>query len=96
MWKRVFEALRGPDLEWMVVDSTVARAHQQAAGEAGGKGQGDAALGRSRGGSGTQTHSLVDAPGNPAEFIMTVGQEAAVSQAGPSIAGHKAGAFILD
>jgi transposase len=32
VWKRVFEALRDPDLEWMIIDSTVVRAHQHAAG----------------------------------------------------------------
>jgi len=30
-WERVFEALRDPDLEWMIIDSTVVRAHQHAA-----------------------------------------------------------------
>jgi transposase len=32
VWKRVFEALQDPDLEWMILDSTVVRAHQHAAG----------------------------------------------------------------
>ena len=36
-WKRVFEALQDPDLEWMIIDSTVVRAHQHAAGKKGGK-----------------------------------------------------------
>jgi putative transposase len=31
-WRRVFEALRDPDLEWLIIDSTVVRAHQHAAG----------------------------------------------------------------
>ena len=33
VWKRVFEALQDPDLEWIILDSTVVRAHQHAAGE---------------------------------------------------------------
>src|SRR3954451_12839031 len=37
VWLRVFEALRDPDLEWMIIDSTVVRAHQHAAGKKGGK-----------------------------------------------------------
>jgi len=37
VWKRVFEALQDPDLEWMILDSTVVRAHQHAAGKKGGK-----------------------------------------------------------
>jgi transposase len=31
IWKRVFEALQDPDLEWIILDSTVVRAHQHAA-----------------------------------------------------------------
>jgi transposase len=37
VWERVFEALQDPDLEWMILDSTVVRAHQHAAGKKGGK-----------------------------------------------------------
>ena len=37
VWQRVFEALQDPDLEWMIIDSTVVRAHQHAAGKKGGK-----------------------------------------------------------
>ena len=36
VWQRVFEALRDPDLESLLLDSTTIRAHQHAAG-AGGK-----------------------------------------------------------
>jgi transposase len=32
VWLRVFEALQDPDLEWILLDSTVVRAHQHAAG----------------------------------------------------------------
>jgi transposase len=31
-WQRVFEALQDPDLEWLILDSTVIRAHPCAAG----------------------------------------------------------------
>ncbi len=31
-WRRVFEALQDPDLEWLILDSTVVRAHPHAAG----------------------------------------------------------------
>ena len=31
-WARVFEALQDPDLEWLILDSTVIRAHPHAAG----------------------------------------------------------------
>jgi transposase len=32
VWKRVFAALQDPDLQWLILDSTVVRAHQHAAG----------------------------------------------------------------
>lgn len=32
VWKRVFDALQDPDLEWLILDSTVVRAHPHAAG----------------------------------------------------------------
>jgi transposase len=37
VWQRVFEALKDPDLEWLILDSTVIRAHPDAAGQKGGK-----------------------------------------------------------
>ena len=33
VWQRVFEALQEPDLDWLMLDSTVVRAHQHAAGQ---------------------------------------------------------------
>jgi transposase len=32
VWRKVFDALQDPDLEWLVLDSTVVRAHPHAAG----------------------------------------------------------------
>ena len=32
-WQAIFEALQDPDLEWMMIDSTMVRAHQHAAGQ---------------------------------------------------------------
>ena len=38
VWQRIAEALSDdPDLEWVMIDSTVVRAHQHAAGQKGGK-----------------------------------------------------------
>lgn len=37
VWERVFLALQDPDLEWLMFDSTVVRAHQHAAGAKGGE-----------------------------------------------------------
>lgn len=33
VWQHVFEALPEPDLDWVMLDSTTVRAHQQAAGQ---------------------------------------------------------------
>ena len=33
VWEAVFEALKEPDLAWVMLDSTVVRAHQHAAGK---------------------------------------------------------------
>jgi transposase len=59
-------------------------------------GQSAEALGRSRGGFGTKIHTLVDALGNPVEFVLTAGREVGATQAEPLMRGHQAGAFILD
>jgi transposase len=32
VWERIFRALQDPDIEWLLMDSTIARAHQHAAG----------------------------------------------------------------
>jgi transposase len=31
-WQKIFEVLQDPDLEWLLLDSTIIRAHQHAAG----------------------------------------------------------------
>jgi putative transposase len=33
VWERVFAELQDPDLEWMMIDTTMVRAHQHAAGQ---------------------------------------------------------------
>ena len=33
VWQKVFEALQEPDLDWILLDSTIVRAHQHAAGQ---------------------------------------------------------------
>lgn len=33
VWKKVFEDLQEPDFDWIMIDSTVVRAHQHAAGQ---------------------------------------------------------------
>lgn len=76
---RVFEAVRDPDLEWRMTDSTVIRAHHHAAGMNGGAD--DQALGRSRGGFGTKTHPGVESLGLPLEMHPSPGQDADITHA---------------
>ena len=95
VWQRIFEELKDPDLEWLILDSTVIRAHQHAAGAVK-NGGADQALGRSRGGFGTKLHIAVDGLGNPVEFILTGGQEADINQGKALIEGHDFEAVIAD
>jgi transposase len=73
VWERIFETLQDPDLEWLIIDSTVVRAHQHAAGGPKKGGNDDQALGRSVGGFSTKIHIAVDGLGHPVQFILTGG-----------------------
>jgi transposase len=59
-------------------------------------GQGDAALGRSRGGFGTEVHVGVSGLGLPVAIVLTPGQAADVSTAGALMAGIPAEVVIGD
>jgi transposase len=73
VWQRVLETVRGEaGCEWVMVDGTVIRAQQHAAGAK--RGTYIQALGRSRGGFSTKVHLMGDAQGNPVDFVLTPGQ----------------------
>jgi transposase len=84
VWVKVFEVLKDPDLEWLILDSTIIRAHPCAAGAArqfdGTSGQDEQALGRSRGGFGTKIHGAVNGLGLPVKILLTGGQESDIGQ----------------
>jgi transposase len=81
IWKRLFESQQiDPDMEWVMIDSTIVRAHACAAGY-GKDTQEQEALGRSKGGFTTKIHALVDALGNPIKFLLTPGQRHDITQA---------------
>jgi len=81
IWKKLFEYVKqDPDLEWVIIDSTIVRAHACAAGYKKNS-QEQEALGRSKGGFSTKIHTLVDALGNPLKFILTPGQRNDITQA---------------
>jgi transposase len=87
-----------PDLEFLLLDSTIIRAHPCAAGASSPaeEPKPDQALGRSRGGFSTKIHLVVDGLGNPLDFILTAGQVSDITQAPALLQGHRADYVIAD
>lgn len=94
VWARVFEAVRDPDLEWLMIASTVIRAHHHAAGMNGGAD--DQCLGRSRGGFGTKIHLAVESLGLPLEIRLSPGQDADITHAEALLGDHRPEAVLGD
>jgi transposase len=95
VWRRIFEAVSGdPDFEYLIVDSTIVRAHQHSCGAKGGAR--NQAIGRSRGGLTTKIHLAVRGLGCPVRFVLTAGQAGDAPQAGPLIDGMPAEVVIAD
>jgi transposase len=59
-------------------------------------GQAAQALGRSRGGFSTKIHVIVDALGNPLDFVLTGGQRNDITQAATLLKGHRSDYVIAD
>ncbi|WP_210312654.1 IS5 family transposase [Rhizobium giardinii] len=95
VWERVFDALTADrDNQYLMIDSTIVRAHQRAAsGKGGPRNQ---ALGRSRGGLTTKIHMLADALGRPLRFIVTAGQVGDITQAPALLDGQVGKAMLAD
>ncbi|MBG6255869.1 IS5 family transposase, partial [Pseudomonas aeruginosa] len=69
---KVFKMLvEEPDMEWVFIDGSYAKAHQHSAGAASAN---DEATGKSRAGNTSKIHLAVDAHGLPIEFEITGGQ----------------------
>ena len=83
-----------PDLQQVLIDSTITRAHACAAGATGSNAEAEA-LGRSKGGFTTKIHAITDALGNPLDFILTAGQASDVGQADALLQPTPAGAEAL-
>lgn len=83
--------IKDPDLEYVMIDSTIVRAHACSAGY--GK-QGTQGLGRSMGGFTSKIHAKVDALGNPLKFVVTPGQKSDFSQA-DNLLGTTSKAYVL-
>lgn len=98
IWQRMHEHFAGEaDLEYLISDSTVIRAHPCAAGAPKEKGgQSAQSLGRSRGGFSTKIHTVVDSLGNPLHFLFTGGQRHDIIRAADLIRGYSADYVIAD
>ena len=87
-----------PDLEYLMLDSTIIRAHPCAAGapHPGTETKPDQGLGHSRGGFSTKIHLIVDSLGNPLDFMLTAGQVHDITQAPALLQGYHADFVIAD
>jgi transposase len=99
-WEALAGVFRDPDLDVLVLDSTVVRAHPCAAGQKkkadGSGGQADEALGRSVGGFGTKIHGGMNGLGQPVELVLTAGQKSDIGQAEVLLADHEPEVVIAD
>jgi transposase len=95
VFTRVFEALRDPDLEVLMLDSTVIRAHQHSAGQKNSTPEKEQ-LGRSRGGVSTKIHVAVDGLGQPTKIFLSPGQDHDVTKGPELIQGSQAEKMIAD
>ena len=88
---------KDPDMEWLIIDTTIIRAHPCAGGALKTSGgQACQALGRSRGGFSTKVHIAVDGLGNPLRFMLTAGQRHDIVCAEGLIDGYNSAYVIAD
>lgn len=95
VFQTIMEKLQDPDLGVLLLDSTIIRAHQHAAGAEGSSAEAEA-LGRSRGGFSTKIHVACDGLGKPVKIILTPGQDHDVTQGPALIAGGGAKKKVAD
>ncbi len=95
IWWCIFAAMSDdPDFEYLIVDSTIFRAHQHAS--CAKKGLKIKALGRSRGGLSTKTHMAVRGLGCPVRFALEAGQKSDAPQADALIEDLRAQVVLAD
>jgi transposase len=96
VWDKLLSVLsEEADDEYVMIDSTIVRAHQHSAGAVG-RCPHSQAIGRSRGGWSTKIHALVDALGNPTAILLTSGQAHDLSGADVLLNDIDASAVIAD
>lgn len=72
VWQAIFSHFQDIDDEWFIIDGSVIRANQCAAGYKKGSNEN---LGRGCGGFSTKIHAMTDALGNPVKFVISPGNE---------------------
>src|SRR3954462_14260535 len=96
IWAKLLPVLsQQADTEYVMIDSTVVRAHQHSAGAVG-RDPNQQAIGRSRGGLSTKIHAVTDALGNPTRFLLTPGQAHDLVGSNVLLTDLSAGAVIAD
>jgi len=95
VFPKIMETLQDPDLGVLLLDSTIVRAHQHAAGAKDSCAEVEA-LGRSRGGFSTKIHVACGGLGKPVKIILTPGQDHDVTQGPALIADSDANKIIAD
>ena len=95
VFDRIFETLRDPDLEVLMLDSTVIRAHQHSAGQKNSTPEREQ-LGRSRGGVSTKIHVATDGLGKPTQIFLSPGQDHDITKAPELIRDSEAEKVIAD
>jgi len=94
IWQSLLEfCAKDPDLEYVMIDSTIVRAHACAAGYGDQVQQG---LGRSKGGFTSKVHIRVDSLGNPLKTIITPGNLNDITQADALLKGVSGSYVIAD
>ena len=83
------------DMEAIMIAATIVRAHACSAGYKKDSGH-QGALGRSKGGFTKKIHAVVDALGNPLQFILTPGQRNDITQGESLIEDFKSAMVIAD
>lgn len=94
VWNKLLKfCAQDPDLEYVMIDATIVRAHACAAGYGN---QDEQGLGRSKGGFTSKIHAKVDALGNLLAIIITPGQRNEITQANALIKGVQGSNVIAD
>lgn len=96
IWEALFKYVsQDPDMEHLLIDSTIVRAHACAAGYRAGD-QSLEGLGRSCGGFSSKIHVAADALGNPLKIIVTEGNAPDIACASSLLEDHLNVTIIAD